>query len=69
VRFGDGGKEGESIFKSFLKPLEALGWGVHAKNLYNDYVYFWRWALWKVFENKYLSVNNSDFSPADYGCC
>jgi hypothetical protein len=52
VRFGDGGKEGESIFKSFLKPLEALGWGVHAKNLYNDYVYFWRWALWKVFENK-----------------
>jgi hypothetical protein len=52
VRFGDGGQEGESIFKSFLKPLEALGWGVHAKNLYNDYVYFWRWALWKVFENK-----------------
>ena len=52
VRYGDGGKEGESIFKSFLKPLEALGWGVHAKNLYNDYVYFWRWALWKVFENK-----------------
>jgi len=52
VRFGDGGQEGESIFKSFLKPLEALGWGVHAKNLYNDYVYFWRWALWKVFENQ-----------------
>jgi hypothetical protein len=52
VRFGDGGQEGESIFKSFLKPLEALGLGVHAKNLYNDYVYFWRWALWKVFENK-----------------
>ncbi len=52
VRYGEGGKEGESIFKSFLKPLEALGWGVHAKNLYNDYVYFWRWALWKVFENK-----------------
>jgi hypothetical protein len=52
VRFGEGGKEGESIFKSFLNPLEALGWGVHAKNLYNDYVYFWRWALWKVFENK-----------------
>jgi hypothetical protein len=52
VRFGEGGKEGQSIFKSFLKPLEDLGWGLHAKNLYNDYVYFWRWALWKVFENK-----------------
>ena len=24
----------------------------HLKNLYNDYVYFWRWALWKVFERK-----------------
>ena len=23
---------------------------MHAKNLYNLYVYFWRWALWKVFE-------------------
>ena len=40
------------LLADFLKPLEALGWGVHAKNLYNDYVYFWRWALWKVFENK-----------------
>ena len=52
VRFGEGGKEGEGYPQDFLKPLEALGWGVHAKNLYNDYVYFWRWALWKVFENK-----------------
>jgi len=24
--------------------------GGHLKNVYNDYVYFWRWALWKVFE-------------------
>ena len=26
--------------------------GVHAKNLYNDYVYFWRWALRAVFERR-----------------
>lgn len=28
-------------------------WGIsaHAKNLSNLYVYFWRWATWKVFEN------------------
>jgi len=26
--------------------------GVHAKNLYNDYVYFWRWALRAVFEQR-----------------
>ena len=25
--------------------------GIHLKNLYNDYVYFWRWALWKVFDS------------------
>ena len=24
---------------------------MHLKNLYNDYVYFWRWALWKVFDS------------------
>jgi hypothetical protein len=52
VRYSEAGKEGAAILIDFLKPLAALGWGVHAKNLYNDYVYFWRWALWKVFENK-----------------
>ena len=26
--------------------------GLHAKNLYNDYVYFWRWALREVFEQR-----------------
>jgi hypothetical protein len=24
--------------------------GAHVKHLYNPYVYFWRWATWKVFE-------------------
>jgi hypothetical protein len=50
VRFGEGG-EHKPLFDDFLKPLTALGLGLHAKNLYNDYVYFWRWALWKVIEN------------------
>ena len=26
--------------------------GIHLKNLYNDYVYFWRWALRSVFETR-----------------
>jgi hypothetical protein len=26
--------------------------GAHAKNLHNDYVYFWRWALENVFEQR-----------------
>lgn len=33
----------------FMPPKE-LGVGAHAKHLYNLYVYFWRWATWKVFE-------------------
>lgn len=39
------------ILQDFIEPASASGAGVHVKNLYNDYVYFWRWALWKLFEN------------------
>ena len=55
VRFSKDAKGKDvSLLRDFLAPLEPLGFGVHAKNLYNDYVYFWRWALWKVFEPKIL---------------
>jgi len=50
VRWGDDGKGAGAIFRDFLDPATAAGHGVHVKNLYNLYVYFWRWALWKVFE-------------------
>jgi hypothetical protein len=30
-------------------PPSAWGVGAHAKHLRNLYVYFWRWATWKVF--------------------
>ena len=33
------------------QPPTEWGVGAHAKNLSNLYVYFWRWAAWKVFEN------------------
>lgn len=33
-----------------LDDLKAEGAGLHAKNLYNQYVYFWRAALWQAFE-------------------
>lgn len=55
VRFGEpeqARKDKHTLLDDFLDPLSAAGLGVHAKNLYNDYVYFWRWALWKVFEQK-----------------
>jgi hypothetical protein len=50
VRWGKNEQGKESIFNDFLDPALATGHGVHVKNLYNLYVYFWRWALWKVFE-------------------
>jgi hypothetical protein len=51
VRSGEGGKGEVGILEDFLKPAREAGAGGHLKNLYNDYVYFWRWALWKVFES------------------
>lgn len=39
------------------QPDQAWGVSTHAKNLSNLYVYFWRWAAWKVLEN-----SNSDES-------
>ena len=47
---GNGNGGGTPILEDFLAPVRAAGGGVHLKNVYNDYVYFWRWALWKVFE-------------------
>ncbi len=38
------------ILEDFLEPARVAGHGGHLKNVYNEYVYFWRWALWKVFE-------------------
>jgi hypothetical protein len=54
VRFGprtDNYTETEGIFRDFVEGAP----GVHVKNLYNDYVYFWRWALWKLYENPRVS--------------
>ncbi len=51
VRWGETEKGTDAIFRDFLDPVIAAGYGVHVKNLYNLYVYFWRWALWKVFEH------------------
>lgn len=51
VRWGDTDKGADAILRAFLDPAIAAGYGIHVKNLYNLYVYFWRWALWKVFEH------------------
>jgi hypothetical protein len=60
VRFGDqekgGAKQEEQnvrpIFEDFLEPARKIGSGVHLQVMYNDYLYFWRWALWRLFEQQ-----------------
>jgi hypothetical protein len=50
VRFGDEERPAEPpILRDFVEGAPPL----HVKNLYNLYVYFWRWTLWKMFENGY----------------
>ena len=49
VRFGEEGSGG--ILSDFVDPATATGQGQHVKNLYNLYVYFWRWAIWKVLDS------------------
>ena len=40
---------GHSLFDDILRPVNTIF--SHTTSLYNLYVYFWRWALWKVFES------------------
>jgi hypothetical protein len=60
VRFGDkieGGAKSERqglrpIFEDFLDPAREAGRGLNLQVIFNDYVYFWRWALWRLFEQQ-----------------
>ena len=51
VRYADGEND-RAILGDFIEPARIAGHGGELKNLYNLYVYFWRWALWKVFEQR-----------------
>lgn len=54
VRFGENFEnrvETLGILRDFIRGAP----GVHVKNLYNDYVYFWRWALWKLYESEHAT--------------
>ena len=52
VRHGDEGEGTPPILSDFIEPARQAGHSGRLKNLYNLYVYFWRWALWKVFEQQ-----------------
>ena len=48
---GDGAKGTSQPPLQDWMPPPSWGLGVHAKHLRNLYVYFWRWATWKVFDH------------------
>lgn len=45
----EAGSAGRAAPMDRWTPPVAWGVGAHAKHLKNLYVYFWRWATWKVF--------------------
>ncbi len=45
----NGGLNVEPILNTWMPPA-SWGVGAHAKHLRNLYIYFWRWATWKVFD-------------------
>ncbi len=36
------------LLDAVTEPMKAAGFGGHLKNVYNDYVYFWCWAVWQA---------------------
>ena len=48
VRHGAAGIK--PLIRDVTRPMVDAGLGIHVKNLYNDYVYFWRWAVWQATE-------------------
>lgn len=66
VRWGDSKSEKKVLLRSFIDPVKKAGHGGHLKNLYNLYVYFWRWALWKVFEQNNAPGVVSFISASSY---
>ncbi|MDR0672880.1 MAG: N-6 DNA methylase, partial [Zoogloeaceae bacterium] len=51
VRWGENKNGTDAILDDFIVPVKKAGKGSRLSNLYNLYVYFWRWALWKTFEH------------------
>jgi hypothetical protein len=59
IEKGSGGKLVAPLDR--WRPPPEWGVGAHAKHLKNLYVYFWRWATWKVFgSGNYAATGNPD---------
>ncbi|MEK6277741.1 MAG: type ISP restriction/modification enzyme [Actinomycetota bacterium] len=59
VVHGEGGGAG-AIFGHFSGPARKKTAVGHLRSLYNLYTFFWRWALWKVFESPNVDGTGTD---------
>src|SRR5580658_2551833 len=50
IESGDTNANGRPPLAEWMPPRE-WGAGVHSKHLRNLYVFFWRWATWKVYDH------------------
>ena len=50
VRFDTPGVDVSPLLKAVTEPMREARLGGHLKNVYNYYVYFWRWAVWQATE-------------------
>lgn len=48
VRYGTAGVP--ALLDDVIEPMRIAGHGKHVKNLYNDYIYFWRYGTWRATE-------------------
>src|SRR5262249_20701220 len=54
------------IARRSVREFTPPGAGVHAKNLHNEYVHFWRWAIERVFASRVGPGIVSFVSAASY---
>ena len=70
IRYGDGVPQKTQVdsplLEDFLKPARDNGVGNYLPSLYNDYVYFWRWAIWKLFEQQKQGGIVTFITPSSY---
>jgi hypothetical protein len=59
VVHGEGGGA-DSLFRHFSAPARQRTAVGHLRSLYNLYAFFWRWALWKVFEAPNVDGTGND---------
>lgn len=64
VRYGAEGLD--PLLADVLQVMRDSRLGQHAKNLYNDYVYFWRWAMWRTMERPSGPGIVAFISPSSY---